>query len=169
MTLESRTKSAAIKTLLDFDQPYKNFEIALTLSPQTIIDRYEHKTASLDARLSAIKKLLDRNWRVGIRFLPLLPVEDFEQVYGDFLLYVKQKIDLSKVSSISIGSLLYTNEDYNNMLKKYPSFDMLYRLAKNDEGDNFVRFDIVTRKKMYDVFQKHLTIKDVTLEPSLSI
>jgi len=38
----------------------KNTEIAFSLNPQELIEKYEKKTTSLDERLQAIQTLLDK-------------------------------------------------------------------------------------------------------------
>jgi len=78
--MEIRTKSANIKHLLTQSPPHAT-EIAFSLSPQEIIDKYERKTPNLSQRLEAIRLLLDHNWHVGVRFLPLLEVPNALQIY----------------------------------------------------------------------------------------
>ena len=68
--------------------------------------------------MKAIQRLLQNNIPVGLRFIPLLEVKNYETIYRDFLLYVKEKIDFTKISSVFIGWLLYTKNDYNTMMKK---------------------------------------------------
>jgi len=150
--MEIRTKSTNIKPLLDLWFVPKNTEIAFSLNPQKLIEKYEKKTTSLDERLQAIQTLLDKWYKVGLRFLPLLPVKNYKQIYSEFVDYVSKKIDLCKIYSTFASGLLYTKSDYNTMLKKDPYFDLLYYLK--EDKDWFVRENEEVRKFFYDLFSK---------------
>ena len=121
--MESRTKSSNIQSLLSLENKslnhFSNTEISFSLNPQSIIDSFEHKTSSLEQRIAAINTL-SPNWRkVWIRFLPLLPVENYLEIYSDFISHVKKKIDFDRVNSIFIWSIIYTKSDYNNLVKRW--------------------------------------------------
>jgi len=58
---------------------------------------------------------------------------------------------MKKVSSTFVSWLLYTKWDYNNMLKKYPKLDILYRLK--EEKDWFIREDREMRDYFYNLFR----------------
>ena len=117
--MESRTKSSNINSLLNLDFVPQNSEISFSLNPQFIINSFEHKTSLLDQRINSINTLLSKWRKVWIRFLPLLPVENYLQIYSDFISYVKEKIDFKQVNSIFIWSIIYTKSDYNNLLKSW--------------------------------------------------
>lgn len=150
---EIRTKSINISNILK-QIPSKNIEIAFSLNPSEVIEKYELKTPLLDARIKAINTLLDAGWQVGIRFLPLLEIENYKEVYKDFLEYVVKKIDFNKIYSVFIGWLLYTKEDYNKMLKKEPYLDLLYKLE--DSKDGFIREKREVRDYFYLLFDKYI-------------
>lgn len=154
--MEIRTKSVNIANLLKFN-PSKNVEIAFSLNPSELIEKYELKTSSLDMRIEAINKLIDAGWQVGIRFLPLLEVENYKEIYKDFLEYVKSRINFDKVYSVFIWGLLYTHEDYNKMLKKEAYLDLLYRLEK--VNDWFYREKREVRDYFYKLFWELLNNK----------
>ena len=139
--IETRTKSTNITTLLNYaknlnqESPTQNMEIAFSLSPHIIAEKYELWTATLDDKLNAINQLLDKWFRVGLRFLPLLPVENFQQIYSEFLDEVINKIDTNKISSITIAPLIFNQWDYNVLTKKYQNdsdFSFINKLQKNE-------------------------------------
>ena len=138
--IETRTKSANITPLLDYTKnlrksPTQKMEIAFSLSPRIIAKKYEIWTASLDEKLEAINKLLEKWFRIGLRFLPLLPVENFKQIYSDFLDEVINKIDIEKITSIAIAPLIFNQWDYNVLIKKYQNdsdFSFINNLKKNE-------------------------------------
>ncbi|MDD5769997.1 MAG: hypothetical protein PHE25_03445 [Candidatus Gracilibacteria bacterium] len=150
---EIRTKSTNIGNLLKL-KPSKNIEIAFSLNPSEVIEKYELKTPNLDMRIKAINTLISAGWQVGIRFLPLLEIDNYKEVYEKFLDYVVLKIDFSKVYSVFIGGLLYTKEDYNKIIKKEPYLDLLYKLE--DSRDGFVRENREVRDYFYKLFDEFL-------------
>lgn len=149
--MEVRTKSTNIQEILDLWFVPKNTEFAFSLNPEELIKKYEKWTPSLDDRIKAINTLINLNYKVWLRFLPLLPVKNYEEIYKEFVEYIKKNIDIKKIHSSFASGLLYTKEDYNNILKKYPNLDVLYRLKT--EKDNFVRCDRDMRNFFYNLFK----------------
>jgi spore photoproduct lyase len=149
--MEVRTKSSNIKQILDLWFVPKNTEFAFSLNPQELIDKYESWTSNLEERIKSINILLEKGYKVWLRFLPLLPVKNYEKIYSDFVEYIKNKIDITKISSTFVSWLLYTKRDYNTMLKKYPKLDVLYKLQ--EEKDWFIREDKKVRDFFYNLFK----------------
>ena len=58
------------------------------MSPNDIIDNYEHKTPSLEKRIKAIKLLQISGWKVGLRFDPVIFSENYREIYKKFFLGV---------------------------------------------------------------------------------
>lgn len=160
--MESRTKSVNIDSLNKLWFVPKNTEIAFSLNPEELINKYEKLTPSLDSRIDAINELLSWGFRVWLRFLPLLPVNNYLAIYSTFLDYVITKIDLSKVNSIEIWGLLYTKEDYMKILKKDVWSDFLYRL--DDEDWEFIRSPREFRNNIYNLFFEKLNKFNICLD-----
>lgn len=150
--MEIRTKSANIKSLLDLGFVPKNTEIAFSLNPQELIDKYEKWSSSLDDRIKSINILLWLWFKVWLRFLPLLPVKNYEVIYRDFIVYIKDNIDIEKLYSTFTTGLLFTKKDYNKILGKYPKLDILHML--NLDEDDFYRENNSVRKKFYEMFRE---------------
>ncbi len=149
--MEIRTKSVNIWSLLKLWFIPKNTEIAFSLNPQELIDLYEFKTPSLDSRIACINELISKWFKVWLRFLPLLPVKNYYNIYLDFTKKIRNEIDLSKINSNFASWLLYTKKDYNKMLRKYPDLDILYMLDLND--DDFYREAKEVRENLYKIFK----------------
>ncbi len=149
--MEVRTKSTNIQEILYLWFVPKNTEFAFSLNPDELIKKYEKWTPSLDDRIKAINKLLEQWYKVGLRFLPLLPVKNYENIYKEFIDYIQNSIDIKKIHSSFASGLLYTKEDYNKIFKKYPKLDILHRLKI--ENDWFVRCDRDMRNFFYNLFK----------------
>jgi len=117
-----------------------------------LIEKYEKWVASLDERIFAVNTLLEKWFQVGLRFLPLLPIKNYQKIYWDFINYVKEKIDMTKISSTFASGLLYTKSDYMNILKKDPYFDIMYLLEENNDG--FIREKKEVRDWFYTQFRQ---------------
>ena len=153
--METRTKSWNIQNFLEMAEKWfvpKNLEIAFSLNPQDLIEKYEKWTASLDSRIIAINKLLDKWFKVWLRFLPLLPVKNYEEIYKKFLEEVKKNIDMEKIFSVFATWLLFTKDDYKKILAKKPELDILYQLQ--DWWDWFFREKEKVRKNFYKIFEE---------------
>lgn len=150
--MEIRTKGSNINPILNLWFVPKNTEISFSLNPQILIDRYEKWTASLESRLNSIKKLQDLWYKVWVRYLPLLPVKDYEKIYNDFIDEISQKIDISNTYSSFASGLLYTKKDYNKILSKYKDLDILHMLEL--DNDWFYRESKKVRNTFYTMFKK---------------
>ena len=137
--METRTKSNNITSLLNYlkqwNKPTNKLEIAFSLSPRIIAKQYELWTAALDQKLEAINLLLNNWFRIWLRFLPLLPINNYKQIYKDFLKEVTSSLPISKVSSIAIAPLIFNDWDYSVLRKKYTNdkdFNFINKLEKNE-------------------------------------
>ena len=134
--IETRTKSNNITSLLN-NKPTNKLEIAFSLSPREIAKQYELWTATLDKKIEAINKLLNNWFRVGLRFLPLLPVNNYQQIYEEFIDEITSSIPIEKISSIAIAPLIFNEWDYNVLIKKYQNnsdFSFINKLQKNEHN-----------------------------------
>lgn len=143
--IETRTKSTNIDSLLEYSKeikkiwksPTDKMEIAFSLSPKIIAHNYEIWTAPLEKKLEAINSLIDNWFRVWLRFLPLLPAENYKQIYEEFLDAVNKSIQIDKVSSITIAPLIFNEWDHNVLIKKYSNdndFSFINNLEKNSHN-----------------------------------
>lgn len=134
--METRTKSWNISSILSANQgvPPRNTEISFSLNPQSIIEQYEKGTAPLTKRIAAIQALLSRGYKVGLRFLPLLPVENYEKLYTELLELVKKEIDLKQIHSLFIASLIYNQGDFKQMQKRNPNSELRNLVHPHENG-----------------------------------
>lgn len=155
---ETRTKSHDISTLVSYAKKYgapKNIEVAYSLNPQSLIAAHEEGTATLDRRIENINTLLDLWYKVWIRFMPLLPVEDYMNIYTDFLEYVITHIDMTQIYSSFAGGLLYTKSDYKKIARKEPWFQSVLDQL-HDAGDGYYREKLEVRQNFYGLFKKYV-------------
>lgn len=116
--LELRTKSVSIQTLLQ-QEPLQNVVVAYSLNPHAVAKKYEPKTPSLAARLDALEKLEQHGWRVGLRFDPVLYVENYKAQYAPFFDEVFSRV--KNPHSVTLGGFRVPKDLYKKMRKIAPT------------------------------------------------
>lgn len=127
LTVECRTKSAGFSLIAGEEIPDR-FILAWTLSPDTIIQNYEHGTPSLTARLNSICEALAAGCRIRLCFDPVLHVPDWEQLYSELFDTVFRRLSAlpvdpvanGQLADISIGTFRISKEYLGQMRKKRP-------------------------------------------------
>lgn len=120
ITIELRTKSADMG-FLEGLEPLENFIIALTLSPESTAQSHEYKAPSLEKRLSAGKKVLKTGFPLRLSFDPVLSIDNYEEIYKDFVCKCFSAIPPEKVKDIGLGSFRISPTYLKNMRKNYPA------------------------------------------------
>ncbi len=132
--LELRTKSTQVKVLLS--QPaIPNCIVAFSLTPESISQRLELGVPPLSKRLKAMQHLAQAGWSIGLRFDPLIYVEDFSELYQQLITQVFQQLPLQAIHSVSVGPLRFPQKMYQRMVALYPDEKLfshpLYKRAQH--------------------------------------
>ncbi len=122
LKIEIRTKAINIEKLT----PNKNTILSFSLSPQEVIDRYEHKTPYLKQRINAVKKIIQKGYSPSIAIDPIIKIPDFENVYKNFVHEIFREIDYRKIESIIIGSFRMNSAQFKAIKKSGLLSDILY-------------------------------------------
>lgn len=116
---ELRTKSTQISKLLS-QPPINNCVIAFSLSPNSIAESLEHRAPTLEKRINAIKKLQHAGWQVGLRFDPVIYIDDYKKVYEEFFGYVFTAIKTELIHSVSLGPFRLPDSYFKKINKLFP-------------------------------------------------
>lgn len=119
LRVECRTKCARTD-LWDDLTPDEDFIFAFTLSPQEIIDKYEHRTASLEARIHSVQTAMACGHPVRLCFDPMIYDRDWKQYYDKMLDTLSDSIDWDKIRDISIGSFRISSTYLKRMRSLMP-------------------------------------------------
>ncbi|MFZ2889701.1 SPL family radical SAM protein [Sulfuricurvum sp.] len=130
--LEIRTKSTNIKVFKNC-HPNKRITLAWTLSPQTIIDHYEHATPSLEKRLQAIKEVQDLGWRVRICIDPVIYTNEFETLYPHLIEMIFNKIEPKSIEQLTLGSFRMSQNHLRSLKQLRRSDIAFYPYTVRDE------------------------------------
>lgn len=144
LTIECRTKSAAIASLPDTLSPAlsQRFILAWTLSPASVIERYEHHTPSLDTRLTAICQALERGYRIRLCFDPMLRIPDWRGLYHDLFHTVFRTIQQKypnalsngQIADISLGTFRISREYLGQMRRNRPDSLLIQYPFQSENG-----------------------------------
>lgn len=130
--LEIRTKSANFKPLKSL-VPNERFTLAWTLSPQAIIDAYEHDTPSLEKRIKAAKEAIEKGWKVRICIDPVIYTKDFERLYCNLIDTLFHHIDPSSIEQLTLGSFRMSTSHLRSLKKLRRSDIAFYPYDVRDE------------------------------------
>ncbi|MBT7935808.1 MAG: radical SAM protein [Nitrospina sp.] len=104
--LELKTKSDQVANLLNHSDP-TNIIVSWSLNPQTIIDLEEKGTPSLAQRLESARACIDKGYRVGFHFDPIILIPGWEEAYRQLIDILFDSLPIAKVEWVSLGSFRY--------------------------------------------------------------
>lgn len=141
--LELRTKSVNIKELIK-EEPANNIVISFSLAPEHRVKQNDLKTPALKARLSAIRELHEKGFKIGLHFDPIIYDDAINESYTELIKTLSLAIALEKIAYISIGVVRFTKNVYHQVIKNYPNSDFLADdFVKS--FDNKIRYNRPTR------------------------
>ena len=117
--LELRTKSTQIRPLLA-RKPVNNCIIAFSFTPARIATALEHKAPAIENRITAITRLQEKGWLIGLRFDPLIFDENYKADYAALFKNIFERVELSRVHSVSLGSFRMPRDYYRKIWQLYP-------------------------------------------------
>jgi spore photoproduct lyase len=117
--IELRTKSVNTKELEKLS-PLPNFIVSFSLSPKEMAKRVDLKTPSTDARLRAMKTLMDLGWKIGAHFDPIVYEDEFKERYQSLLEQMNEVKLTSHLEYLSLGVVRFTKDVYREAERNYP-------------------------------------------------
>ncbi len=105
--LEIKTKTNSVEPLLEVN-PEGQVIVGFSLNSKHINQSEEIGSASLDNRLKAARKLVDRGYLVSFHFDPIIPHDNWERQYSDIIEKIFQLISADSVAWISLGVIRFT-------------------------------------------------------------
>ena len=104
--LELKTKSDQITNLLNHPDP-TNIIVSWSLNPQTIIDQEEKGTPGLAQRLESARACMEKGYRIGFHFDPIILIPDWEEAYRQLVDILCDTLPIEKIEWVSLGSFRY--------------------------------------------------------------
>jgi len=128
------TKYNDIESLLNIEHN-GHTEIRFSINTSSVINEYEHFTASRDKRIEASIKLAEAGYPIGFLVAPIFIYPNWKEEYYDLLLQLSKKLpkDLKFPVTFEIISHRYTTIAKNRILNVFPETE----LPMNDEDRKF--------------------------------
>jgi spore photoproduct lyase len=125
LLIEIRTKSANYRALSDLP-PHNQVVLAWSLSPESVVSRYEINTPPLERRLESAAQAINDGWSVRLCFDPVLLIPNWRESYRQLIERTFEKLPAEKVRDISIGIFRMNAEYLKRIKKQRADSDILY-------------------------------------------
>ncbi|MGE5371037.1 MAG: spore photoproduct lyase [Solirubrobacterales bacterium] len=127
ITFFGEQQSARFRFVTKFDEvsslcplPHRGHtEIRFSLNPKSVIQRYEHATASLDRRLMAASQVMHAGYPVGFLIAPVLVYPGWKEQYAELIDRVRSQLGNAQVS-FELVTHRYTHRARQHILSVYP-------------------------------------------------
>lgn len=128
------TKYTDVDSLLNIEHN-GHTEIRFSINTSSVIDQYEHITASRDKRIEASMKVAKAGYSTGFLIAPVFIYPNWKEEYHDLLLELKKKLpeDLEQPVTFEIISHRYTTVAKNRIRDIFPET----KLPMEDEERKF--------------------------------
>jgi spore photoproduct lyase len=144
---EFKTKSDLVDDLLTLD-PGGRVMVSWSINPEPVVQREEHKTASLAARLRAAQRCRAAGYKIGLHFDPLLYYPGWEADYEPFVAQVFNMLSPGDVTYMSMGSLRFPPALKDVVRERFPKSRLMYaELVPGADGK--MRYFKPLRTEMY--------------------
>ncbi len=147
-TLEFKTKSANVKNFLHQEHA-GNVIVSWSLSPQYIIKKEEHGTASLNDRLHAARLCRDKKFPVAFHIDPVIYHKGWKESYSDLIHKITFLFQLKEVSHISLGALRFQPEQRHIMRERFGMQSLVTTGEYFKSKDGKLRYDQELRQEMF--------------------
>lgn len=161
LTIEIRTKSVNVKSILE-EEATPNVILAWTLTPNALQAEFEEKTPSLDAKLNAIKKSLEKGFSVRICLDPLIYTDSFNDEYLEFIKELSLKIDLNKIRDLYIGCFRINKSFLKKMQDNRKSKLFITNWQEYQLKDNVYSYSLKKQEAMKSFVKKQLVNKGLS-------
>jgi len=156
--LEFKTKSNNIKNFKNISHK-GNTVISWSINPEFIVQKEEHKTASLKQRLSAALEVKEKGFKVSFHIDPLIYHEDWKKNYGELVDQITDLFQIQDIKHISLGALRFQVQQKEIMRKRFGMKSLVCQGEMFQSLDGKLRYDQALRQEMFQFiiqrFQKH--------------
>ncbi|MCB1322623.1 MAG: hypothetical protein KDK34_20355, partial [Leptospiraceae bacterium] len=160
-TLELKTKSSNVDTLLDLDHNGHTV-VAWSLNPPEVIAAVEDGTANLDERLAAAARVQAAGYKLAFHLDPLIYFEGWEAAYHGLIDRIFSVLDPDRVAWISTGSFRYAPGLKEAIQARFPD-DELTRAEMVAGPDGKQRYFKSIREQMFRSIKEKIESVDPAL------
>ena len=121
------TKFDMVDEILDI-QGKERVIVRMSVNPKEIIRKVEMGTSQLEERVKAINELKEAGYRVGILIAPVILVENWEELYKELIIYLKENLSDEVKREVFFEVILMTYSYVHRKINEeaFPSAINLY-------------------------------------------
>jgi DNA repair photolyase len=157
------TKSDAVDRLLDLEHKGRT-TLSWSLNPAQVASRFEKNIPSVPARIAAMKKCAQKGYPIRAVLMPIVPVEGWQDIYGDFLRALLVDVPLERLTIGGICSYQNANALMKQKLGNANEISTKMQPRKST-SDGRQRYREALRVQMYS----HLIATAKKTRPDLEI
>lgn len=141
------TKSDGVDRLLELDHGGHTI-LSWSIIPHDLSARFEENVPSVESRLMAMKKCSDEGYPVRAVIMPVIPVEDREEIYSRF---VKRLLQTVTIQRLTIGGICMYRNARRLMEMKLGRNNSVSEAMDEDFQieDGRFRYPVETRLRLY--------------------
>jgi DNA repair photolyase len=158
------TKSGDVKNLLDLEHAGRTI-LSWTVNAPQVAQRFERNTPDVTARLNAIRRCAEAGYPVRAVVMPIIPVADWQEIYGQFVTQLLESGPLSRITLGSICSYPQAQRLMELKLGRQNAISTLLACGPTKSDDGRLRFSRSTREEVY----RHLIGCIRRLRPDLEV
>lgn len=152
--LEFKTKSDKVDQFLDVPHA-GNVVVSWSVNPQHIVEKEEHGTASLAARLHAAEKCVAHGFKLSFHIDPMIWHPDWRENYADLINQITSRFTPEQIPFMSVGALRFQPEQRTIMRERFGMNSYVTRAETFPSSDGKMRYDAGVRQEMFQfVLQK---------------
>jgi spore photoproduct lyase len=156
---EFKTKSAEIENLI---AKYKLHSSVDTIAAYSVnfpdFQRNEEPlTATMDERISSMKRLIKEGIKISIHFDPVVMLDHLYDKYMETIDHIFSSLDCSKIVWISMGGFRHTVSLTSTIQTRWTDSLLLQGEMFPSETDNKLRYLAPTRRKFYKGFAEKIS------------
>jgi len=142
------TKSADVSNLIDLE--HKGHAIlSWTVNPAAIVDTFERNTVPVADRLAAMEAAAEAGYPVRAVLMPIIPLPDWETIYGGFLKTLLSRIRLQRLTLGSICSYPQAVRLMEQKLGPRNPISLMLDTGHRKTPDGRARFPQALREQVY--------------------
>lgn len=151
--LELKTKSANTHFLLDYPVP-SNAICTWSMNAATIVKNEELRTAPLQARIKAARKVADRGILVGFHLHPIVAFQGWEQEYPEMIQQLLSTFTPAEVALVSMGTLTFIKPVMKQLRERKQKSKILQMPFEDAAGKTSYPIELKKKffKRIYDEF-----------------
>jgi spore photoproduct lyase len=142
------TKSANVQNLLGLDHAGHTIQ-SWTINAPEVVGTFEQNTPSVADRIAAMQQCAEAGYPVRAVVMPIIPIDGWQEAYGQFLKMLLEAVPLSRITLGSICSYSQAQRLLELKLGRNNAISSMIDGDPSRSADGRLRFCRSTREEVY--------------------